>query len=77
MQSPNDILALWPDRRSIWDDARAANPKLEFVAVHRWFQRGRIPADYWSALLTGARKREIILTADELANAHAFKRVAA
>lgn len=77
MQSPTDILKRWPGRRSIWEDARAANPDLDFVAVHRWFQRDRIPADYWSALLVGAREREIGLTAEELAEAHAYKRAAA
>jgi hypothetical protein len=65
------ILSLWPDRRSVHEDAAKARADLQMVAVHRWFGRGSIPSEYWSALLLGARARRIKLTAQDLADAHA------
>lgn len=64
------ILNLWPDRQSVYADAVAADPDLNMVAVHRWFQRGSVPAKYWSALISGAQRREINLTADDVVLAH-------
>ncbi|WP_406736334.1 hypothetical protein [Thioclava sp. GXIMD4215] len=39
------------------------------VAIHRWFQRGVVPGAYDIALLSGAAKRGIALTADDLLRA--------
>jgi hypothetical protein len=65
------ILNLWPTRQAVLEDVRAASPEIDMVAVHRWFQRGSVPARYWRALLEGAAKRGIAATADDLAAAHA------
>jgi hypothetical protein len=65
------ILSLWPDRRSVHADAMKARADLQFVAVHRWWSSGNIPVKYWNALLEGARARQIKLTAQDLADAHA------
>lgn len=52
-----ELLAKWPSRRAIRDDARAAEPGLELVAVHRWFSRHTIPSRYWRSLIDGAVAR--------------------
>lgn len=64
------ILSMWPDRQAVYADAVAADPALNMVAVHRWFQRGSVPAKYWSALIAGAKRREIDLSAEDVVLAH-------
>jgi hypothetical protein len=66
------ILALWPGRADILEDARAASADLDLYAVHRWCQRGAVPSGYWRALLDGAARRGIPLTADDFVDAHAI-----
>ena len=67
----SDILHRWPTRRAVHEDALAADPSLEMVAVHRWFQRGSLPPKFDAALLAGAFRRGIGLHAQEFANARA------
>lgn len=66
-----DLLARWPNRSAVLQDALVEHPDLELVAVHRWAQRNTIPPKYWSSLIKGASARDIGLTADELVAAHA------
>lgn len=61
-----EILELWPDRVAVWEDARAADEALALIAVHRWFQRRSVPARYWGALLAGARRRGLPVTAEDI-----------
>lgn len=71
----NDVVSLlkrWPNRKSVFDDVRKANPDLQMIAVHRWFSRASVPSGYWMALIEGAKRRNIYLTTDELAQAHAL-----
>jgi hypothetical protein len=75
--SPTDLLNIWPSRRDVFDDARAVYPDLDMVAVHRWFQRGRIDARYWQALIDGAAKRGVKVSAADFAAAHAIRSAAA
>ena len=67
MTSMIDILARWPSRQSLADDAG-----VDLFAVHRWFQRGGFPGKHDAAILAGAAARGIDLSADEivLARAH-------
>ena len=65
------LLQRWPDRKAVWEDARAANPNLQLIGVHRWFPRESVPPGYWMALIAGAKRRNIYLTLEELAQAHA------
>ncbi len=65
------ILLKWPSRQAVFDDARVADPSLQMVAVHRWFQRSSVPARFWGALLDGAVRRGFDLTSDEIVRAHA------
>ena len=63
------ILSRWPSRRAVHEDALLANPELDPVAVHRWFQRGSLPPKYDVALLQGADRRGIGLHPMEIATA--------
>lgn len=65
-RTPAQIIALWPSKEAVRDDARAANPDLKTVAVDRWARRGRIPGPYFSALAKGAERRGIDVTLDEI-----------
>lgn len=65
----SEILARWPDRQAVYEDASAADPNLKPIAVYRWERRGMIPPRHWSALVDGAGKRQIPLKLEELANA--------
>jgi hypothetical protein len=65
------ILAHWPSRQAVLDDARNASADLDLFAVHRWFQRGSIPSRYWTALLDGASRRGLPVRLDDFASAHA------
>jgi hypothetical protein len=64
------LLSRWPSRQAVCEDARAADPNLDPVAVHRWFQRRSVPSRYWAALMDGAARRAIALSADEIVRAH-------
>lgn len=70
------ILSRWPSRRELHEDARAADPKLDLVAVHRWFTRESVNPRHWPALVDGATRRGFGLTVDELMRAHGTKAVA-
>jgi len=56
---------------TVYEDALAANPDLKRIAVHRWFKRGSVPSRYWQALLAGAARRNINVTAGDFIAAHA------
>jgi hypothetical protein len=66
-----NLLKRWPSRQAVHDDARAADDALDIVAVHRWYQRGSVPSRYWQALLAGAARRNMSVTADDFIAAHA------
>lgn len=67
-----DILERWPSRRDVWEDARIADPELQFVAVHRWFKRQSVPSKYWYALLLGAERRGLSVSANDFVRSHAM-----
>lgn len=71
------ILAKWPSRRAVLDDARAADPDLQMVAVHRWFKRGSVPPRHWTALMAGAKRRKLGVSLADMAFAHAGAQEAA
>jgi len=63
-------------RRDLLADAQAVNPDLDLYAVHRWFQRGSVPARYWLSIVEGARNRGAQVSLDQIAKAHAAERAA-
>lgn len=57
------IIDLWPSTDAMADELRASP-----MAVRKWWQRNRIPAEWWSAVLSAPRvKAAHIITADLLA----------
>lgn len=66
-----ELLSEWPDRQAIYADAKAADQRLDIVAVHRWFQRGSVPVKYWRALIDGALRRGLNVSAERFLAAHA------
>jgi len=72
MNSPvTQLLGLWPDRKAVHEDARAADPDLDLIAVHRWHSRQSVPAKYWQALIDGGKARGLKVSAERFVNAHA------
>ena len=61
-----EILERWPSRAAL-----AADVGRDLFAVHRWFQRKRIPAKYDAGLLDAASARNIPLNWRELMDARA------
>lgn len=57
-------------RQEILSDARAIDPALDLVAVHRWHQRDSVPSKYWLAIVQGAKARRQRVTLDDFAKAH-------
>lgn len=68
-----DLFQRWPNRSAVLEDVVVSSPDLELVAVHRWAQRNAIPPKYWAAIIAGARRRGIALTADQLVKIHAAR----
>jgi len=58
------ILDRWPSRQAVADDAG-----VDLFAVHRWYQRKSINGRHDAALIAGAKRRKIRLSASELAEA--------
>ena len=72
MHNPvQNIIAMWPSRAALLEDARATEPSLQEIAVYRWARRGSIPSRYWSALAAGAKRRRIRVNLKSIAAAHA------
>lgn len=74
MKNVSYILAQWPTRRTLHEDAKTVCPAVDFVAIHRWHQRQSIPAGYWAGLVRAANVRGIDVTLDDLAEAHSLAR---
>lgn len=71
MEKPvTQLLEKWPSRRAVLEDAQAGDPDLDFVAVHRWFQRGSVPGRHWAALAAGAKRRRLGVSIHDFAFAH-------
>jgi hypothetical protein len=70
LTSPKAVLALWPSLEAIADDLSGIGVTLP--AVRKWPQRGRIPSEYWLALVQSAAERGIDgVTFEKLADIHA------
>lgn len=65
-------LEKWNARADVLADAKSVDPELDLFAVHRWFQRGRIPGKYWNALANGAKNRGLKVSLHDIADAHAI-----
>ena len=56
------IIDLWPTA-----DAMAAEIGAGAAAVRKWSQRGRIPVEWWSAVLAAPRVKKARITAELMA----------
>lgn len=53
------IIDLWPSADAMADEIGAGA-----AAVRKWSQRGRIPAEWWSAVLAAPRVKQARITAE-------------
>ena len=60
-RSFKDVIGLWPSPEALAADVGAKVP-----AVLKWRQRGRIPAEKWSAILSTEKAREGGVTSETL-----------
>ena len=73
METYRDVIQGWPDREALAHDVGTTTE-----AVRKWWERDRIPPEYWSALIQGAAGRRIRgVTAAALASIAASQRRAA
>jgi hypothetical protein len=56
-----DIMNLWPST-----DAMADEFGVSTMAVRKWWQRYRIPLEYWSEVLAAPRVKSAHITLDQL-----------
>jgi hypothetical protein len=70
VSSPRAVVALWPSLEALADDLSSIGVTLP--AVRKWPQRGRIPSEYWLAIVQAAAERGIKgVTFETLAEMHA------
>jgi len=63
LKSFRDVISLWPSLEEL-----AAESGAGIWAVRKWWQRDRIPAEWWRALLESPTARKAKITADSLAD---------
>lgn len=68
-QSFTAIVALWPS-----PDTMAVELGAKVETVRKWRQRDSIPADWWLAVVEGAKRRGETLTVNDMAELAARKR---
>ncbi len=61
MQATRDIFGIWPDINSMADEI-GEKPDT----VYRWDRKRRIPEPSWQAVIEGAKKRSVDLTASDI-----------
>lgn len=59
-----EVIDLWPSREAL----AAELPGVSNWNVSKWWQRDRLPAEYWVALTSTGRARDAGVTADVLAS---------
>lgn len=67
-RSFKDVIGLWPS-----PEALAADVGANLPAVLKWRQRGRIPAEKWSAILSTEKARDGGVTSETLVGLAASK----
>ncbi|WP_283638082.1 hypothetical protein [Marinovum algicola] len=67
------LVNLWPTRAALAADLNASSPRLSVTVhqVHKWAEKGCIPAKYHHPLLLAARAREFPVSAELLVELHA------
>jgi hypothetical protein len=67
-----DLINLWPTRKTLVDDIRAAFPELPVSVsqVHKWAEKQSVPARYQHALVVVGQGRGFDVTADLIVQLH-------
>lgn len=78
IQTVRDLVNLWPTRADLAVDMSQQCSALSVSPhqVHKWAEKGSIPAKYHFRLLTAAQKRSLPVTADLLVRLHAAGEIA-
>ncbi|MCB1401266.1 MAG: hypothetical protein KDJ82_16230 [Rhodobacteraceae bacterium] len=68
IHSIRDLVNLWPTRAALAADINAAAPSLNVstAQVHKWAEKGSIPARYQYPILQSAARRGFDVSADLL-----------
>src|SRR5258708_3898192 len=66
LPSFQSIIDLWPSREGMAADLRASDPEATAVAVSKWWQRDKIPAEWWSAVLATEKAISAGVTSETL-----------
>lgn len=64
------IIDLWPSRAALADDISVPGDRVSAAQVHKWAERGTIPAPFHARLLRAAHHRGFVLTAELIVAAH-------
>jgi hypothetical protein len=73
-KSAQDIIELWSSRQNLADDVSARIGRaLNIFAVHRWYQRNRIPAEYYPAIMDAASARGLDVSLLDLIGTRAYE----
>lgn len=72
LSSIRELVNLWPKRADLVADMQAAMPELHVTVhqVHKWAEKGSIPAKFHYAILLAARARNLPVTAEIIAELH-------
>jgi hypothetical protein len=65
MRTIDELFALWGDAPTL-----GAAIEQKPGTVQKWRTRKRIPNDHWPALIAAAKKKGVLLTADDLLLMH-------
>lgn len=68
------IIALWPTRSALAGDIDRVEDPVLVDRVHKWAQVGSIPPKYHGRIIRAARRRGLILTAEDVVAAHDMHR---
>lgn len=79
ISSVRELINLWPTRSALVDDVRVVAPLVAVTTsqVHKWAEKGGIPAKYHHPVLLAAKLRGFKITADLIVRLHAVGRDAA
>lgn len=72
ISSIRELVNLWPTRATLAGDLKKAYPGLKVSAaqVHKWAEKGSIPARYHFPVMVAGRLRKFPITADLIAQLH-------
>jgi hypothetical protein len=77
LETPRAVLELWPSFEAVSEDFKAVGIDVSAWQVSKWAQRGRVPAEFFAALVLCAEARGLVgVTFEALALMHAPSEIA-